>query len=167
VAPYDLLLARSRLVHAELGLTENASRRVALRRSLLKYAKEAEALAKAGWEAGRVRPGEFAQARADRLAAEISLLRGRAGDKPSVAQAAQIRKLLRTRRDTLGEVFKGLAEEIEAGRGALDRGLEARRQLLLAELELAFPKNPRPERAPFVPSLLGPIIEDGPTAAEA
>jgi hypothetical protein len=76
--PDVLLVARQRLVEAELELADTPEARIALRRDLVAQLAQQETLLKAALENGVARHGDLYHTTAERLAAEIELVREQA-----------------------------------------------------------------------------------------
>jgi hypothetical protein len=134
----DLLEASVRLLQAELELTEKGADRIAAHEKHLKVATVTDDFYESFTKNGKYRLGEYKKVKAARLAAETDLLREKAGSKPSAEHAAEIKKLLEARRDTLREEVEYRMSRLKIGLD--DRGvdlLEAFGRLLQVELDLA------------------------------
>jgi len=133
----DLLDASFLLLQAELELIDKSDDRIGAHEKHVKQMKEMEDITEAQAKNGKIRGDAYKQVQGLRLAAEIDMLREKAGGKPSAEQTVAIKKLLEARRDAL-------REEVESKFGRIKRGLEglsadfgdASRRLSQAELEL-------------------------------
>jgi hypothetical protein len=129
VASPGLLDVSQVLLQAELELTDKADDRIAAHEKYFTLAKETDAVLEKQVKDKLIRREACLKFHAARLAAEIDLLREKAGGKPNEEQTAAIKKLLEARRDTL-------REEAEAKESRVMRGLDDSHRLLQAELEL-------------------------------
>jgi hypothetical protein len=142
----DLLEVSLLSLQADLELIDNSNDRIAAREKHVKSAKEIDDIIKFQAKVGKLRGDVYPQVHAARLAAEIELLREKAGGKPNEEQMGEIKKLLEARCDAL-------REEVETKESLIKAGLEfpnvdllgAASRLLQARLDLT--KEPKDRNA--------------------
>lgn len=79
----ELIAAKRELVEAELEFCKMADERIELRKAVVKFAKDYEAMAKKRFEVGDMQEVEVLRATTMRLRAEVELLREIAAAKPA------------------------------------------------------------------------------------
>jgi hypothetical protein len=133
----DHMEVSGRLLEAELELIDKSDNRIAAHEKFVSVAKKVDENFEGMAKSARIRRDEYSQVHAARLAAEIGLLREKAGGKPSADQSAAIKKLLESQRDALREVVEAKQARIKGGLEEPDVYLmDVCRRLLQAELEL-------------------------------
>jgi hypothetical protein len=133
----DLLDLSLLSLQAELELFGKSDDRIAAHEKFVTVAKKIDDVYERWSKDGRIRGDVYRQVHAARLAAEIELLREKAGGKPTEEQTAAIKKLLESRRDALREEIEAKEARIKGGLESFPNVLmDASGRLMLAELDL-------------------------------
>jgi hypothetical protein len=125
-----------RLLAAELELVEKAPDRIALHEEYVKGAKAIEVIIEKRHNDGRLPAYAYGESKANRMRAEIGLIRARR-DKPAEGDGDRLKTLLKERRTALRAMLKDLPALVEDGKILPEPLFRANGELLGAELELA------------------------------
>jgi hypothetical protein len=132
-----LLKATTRVLEAEVQLTDDPKKHLELHEKRLQACREAEKINKERFEAMRIPIQDYAQTQAARAEAEIAWLRARCKAAKEKEPQAAITKLLQEIVETAKTEHQARVMEFQAGRGMFDFLLAATRRLRDAELQLS------------------------------
>jgi hypothetical protein len=125
------------LLAADLPLCEKPTDRAKLHAGHLKLARAIESSQRARHEAGKVSQFDYLVARDNVLHAEVNLLRDHASGLSKDEEAAQLRRMLRQRLETLRQQMKVLEESNPNNPAVVLETAKVSSRLVRVELELA------------------------------
>jgi outer membrane protein TolC len=126
--------AARRALEAELDLAEKAAERIAAYRTYAAGAERQAQVTQKLFDIGRVRSRDHDYALAEKLGAEIGLLR--AGGKLTPEEAGRLKALLRDRRKHSARAVNAVMSELRAGVAPFNVVVELSARLAEAELDL-------------------------------